>query len=102
MFDYDIRLKKQMYLYLDALCKMTVIRLMNGEEDNVVFPFSSTLLSFIARIEWLAPKLNSPFVKVNEKSVLIAICVLIIVLQKRCIEMIKIRLKYMLLNALCV
>lgn len=67
MFDYDIRLKKQMYLYLDALCKMTVIRLMNGEEDNVVFPFSSTLLSFIARIEWLAPKLNSPFVKVNEK-----------------------------------
>jgi flavodoxin/ferredoxin len=58
MFSYRDTLKKQMYLYLDPLTNVMSMRLANGEEDVIKYKFRHKLLSFLLRIEWLAPKVN--------------------------------------------
>ena len=67
MFDYDNRLKKQLYLYLDPLTKVFAIQIMNEDYKKMRFSKEKQLLSTILRIEYIAPKLNSKFVRINKK-----------------------------------
>lgn len=65
MFRYKDEVVKQQYMYLDPLCNMLVKRLANGEIDKPHFNLFYIFVSFILRIEWLAPKINAPFCKIK-------------------------------------
>lgn len=75
MFDYDIRIKKEMYLYLEPLCRLYVEEILNCDGKKIKYPLSKRILSFLFRIEYIAPKLNSMFVRVdNEKCTKCMLC----------------------------
>lgn len=67
MFNYNFSLKKQMYLYLEALTKVFAMKIHNEEEELIRYTFGKKIFSSILRIEWIAPKLNSTFVRVDKK-----------------------------------
>jgi len=67
IFKYKDELQKQMYLYLDPLTKVMVIRLVNGEIDKIRYNPFHIFLSFLFRIEWLAPKINALFLHNKKK-----------------------------------
>ena len=66
MFRYKDSLAKQMYLYLDSLCKAYVLELVNNEGELIKYSVPYVILSFLLRIEWIAPKLNAPFVRIKK------------------------------------
>ena len=66
MFRYKDAIAKQMYLYLNALCKAYVLELLEGQPERIKYNPFNISFSFIFRIEWLAPKLNSPFVHIKK------------------------------------
>lgn len=66
MFRYKNEVVKQQYLYLEPLCNVMVIRLLNDEVDNIKFYLIFKLVSFVFRIEYLAPKLNHYFCRINK------------------------------------
>lgn len=66
MFRYKDGLAKQMYLYLGALCEAYVLGLLANEAETIPYRFGHKALSFLLRIEWIAPKLNSPFIHVKK------------------------------------
>ena len=61
MFKYPDGLQKQMYLYLSPLCKAYAMDIVEGKDRKVKYHLPSKIISFILRIEWLAPKINSLF-----------------------------------------
>lgn len=67
MFRYKDAIAKQMYLYLEALTKAYILEMENNEPEKLWYAPWHVLLSFILRIEWIAPKLNCLFVSVNKK-----------------------------------
>ena len=66
MFRYRDSIAKQMYLYLDALTKAFVLEMIKGEPEKINYRFDKKVLSFLLRIEWIAPRLNSPFIHVKK------------------------------------
>ncbi len=68
MFRYKDSIAKQMYLYLKPLTKAFVLEMLNDEPERIKYRFGHKVLSFFLRIEWIAPKLNSPFIHVKKKS----------------------------------
>lgn len=66
MFRYQDSIAKQMYLYLYALTKAYVIALLNNEAEMIKYKLRYKVLTFFLRIEWIAPKLNSPFIAVKK------------------------------------
>ena len=66
MFRYRDSIAKQMYLYLKALTKAFVLEMEKGEPEKIWYAPWHVVLSFFLRIEWIAPKVNSPFVKVKK------------------------------------
>lgn len=66
MFRYKNEIAKQMYLYLDALTKAFVLEMINDEPEKIWYAPWFVVLSFLLRIEWIAPKLNSLFVRVKK------------------------------------
>ena len=67
MFRYRDSIAKQMYLYLKPLAKAFVLEMLNDKPERIKYKFRHKVLSFCLRIEWIAPKLNSPFIHVKEK-----------------------------------
>ena len=67
MFRYPDELAKQMDLYLEALCDAFAIDLCNEEAEKIPYRFGKKVLSFLLRIEWIAPKVNAPFVRFKKK-----------------------------------
>lgn len=67
IFRYPDSLAKGMLLYLDSLSCLYVQELSQNETREPRFSFFSHFVSFIFRIEWLAPIANSKFVKVDTK-----------------------------------
>ena len=67
MFRYPDALAKQMYLYLDALTQAMAIRLAKGEVDRPHYPLRHQCLSWLLRIEWIAPQVNSWFTYTKKK-----------------------------------
>lgn len=67
MFRYNDAIAKQMYLYLKPLSTAFVLGILNNEPETIKYRFIYKIVSFILRIEWLAPKLNSPFIHINNK-----------------------------------
>jgi ferredoxin/flavodoxin len=65
IFRYPDAMAKQMALYLDGLTEGMARRLSRGEKDRPHYPFFPRILSFLLRIEWLAPAVNAPFVRVD-------------------------------------
>ena len=68
IFKYKDELQKQMYLYLDPLANVIAIRLARGEEDKIKYNPIHTAWSFLLRIEWIAPKINSLFLHNKKKT----------------------------------
>jgi|LAHS01.1.fsa_nt_gb ferredoxin len=67
IFRYPDPMVKEMALYLDALTKGTALRLARGIKEKPHYPFFKRCLSFLLRIEWLAPAVNAGFVRVDQK-----------------------------------
>lgn len=66
MFRYRDSIAKQMYLYLNALTKAFVLELLEGNPEKIWYAPWFVVLSFLLRIEWIAPKVNSPLVKTKK------------------------------------
>ena len=66
MFRYKDSIAKQMYLYLKPLSKAFVLGMLNNEPERIKYKFRHKVLSFFLRIEWIAPKLNSPFIHIKK------------------------------------
>jgi ferredoxin len=54
-------------LYLNALTRMMVKRLVAGEIDKPHYPLRHQFLSWLLRIEWIAPAVNSWFTYTKKK-----------------------------------
>ena len=67
MFRYTESLAKQMYLYTEAQSRMLAQRIVSGERDEIHYHIRHIIVSFLFRIEWLAPKINSPLCSANTK-----------------------------------
>jgi len=67
MFRYKDALAKQMVLYTEAQSRMLALRIVSEERDDIRFSIRHSLVSFLLRIEWLAPKVNSPLCSANMK-----------------------------------
>lgn len=67
MFRYRDAIAKQMYLYLKPLTKAFVLGIVNEDPEIIKYRFATKVLSFFLRIEWIAPKLNSPFIHIKKK-----------------------------------
>ncbi len=69
IFRYKDELMKQMYLYLDPLTKLYVNEIEVKEFENIEYSFFHRFISFIFRIEYLAPNINALFVRVKKKCI---------------------------------
>ena len=67
IFRYRDSIAKQMYLYLKPLSKAFVLGMLNDEPERIKYGFGYKIVSFLLRIEWIAPKFNSPFIGIKEK-----------------------------------
>ena len=67
IFRYPDALAKQMDLYLGPLCEAFVKGLLEGKAEKIPYKAPKKVLSFLLRIEWLAPKANAPFAHMNKK-----------------------------------
>lgn len=67
IFRYKDGLAKQMAMYMGPLCRAFVLQLLSGEAEKIPYHFSKKVLSFLLRIEWIAPKVNAPLVHMNKK-----------------------------------
>ena len=67
MFRYKDEIAKQMYLYLDALTELFVKEIIAEDYEVIKYSFPKKVLSFLFRIEWIAPKVNAPLVGFNKK-----------------------------------
>lgn len=75
IFRYKNEIAKQMYLYLKALTKAYVLEICQKDYEVIPYNFFTKALSFILRIEWIAPKVNSPFAHTNKRCVHCLKCV---------------------------
>lgn len=75
IFRYKDEIAKQMYLYLDALTNLFVKELLNNDYETIKYRFNKKVVSFLFRIEWIAPKVNAPLVKVNKKCTKCHMCI---------------------------
>ena len=66
MFRYRDSIAKQMYLYLKPLTKAFTIEMLTGEPETIKYKFGYKIVSLFLRIEWIAPKVNSPFVHIKK------------------------------------
>lgn len=69
MFRYNDSIAKQMYLYLDALTNLYVKEILNDKPEVIPYKIRHIILSFFLRIEWVAPKVNGIFVRMNKRCV---------------------------------
>ena len=67
IFRYKDGIAKQMALYLDCLCEAFVRGILENRPELLSYPFDKKVLSFFLRIEWIAPKVNAPFVHMKKK-----------------------------------
>ena len=67
MFRYRDAIAKQMYLYLKPLSQAFVLEMLHDEPERIKYHFIYKVVSFLLRIEWIAPRLNTPFIHVNKK-----------------------------------
>ncbi len=67
IFRYKDELAKQMGLYLSPLAEAFVLGILNNKPETIKYKFSKKVVSFFFRIEWIAPKLNAPFIHVKKK-----------------------------------
>ena len=62
IFRYKDPLAKQMRLYLPALCKAFVMELLEGDAEKIKYRLYQRTISFLLRIEYIAPNVNGPLV----------------------------------------
>ncbi|MBO4541275.1 MAG: 4Fe-4S binding protein, partial [Bacilli bacterium] len=62
MFRYPDALAKQMYLYRKPLSELFVRDILEGKGERIPYHFDKKVLSFLLRIEWIAPKVNAPLI----------------------------------------
>ena len=74
MFRYKDEIAKQMYLYLEALTKAYVIGIINGDAESIKYRFYQKVISFLLRIEWIAPKVNAPISSMSKKCTKCQMC----------------------------
>ena len=67
MFRYRDSIAKQFYLYMGPLTKAFVLGMLNNDPETIKYKFGYKVVSFFLRIEWIAPRLNSPFIHINKK-----------------------------------
>lgn len=67
MFRYRDSIAKQMYLYLKPLTKAFVLEMRDDKPERIKYRFGYKVVSFLLRIEWIAPKLNAPFIHIKQK-----------------------------------
>lgn len=67
MFRYRDGLTKQMALYLPALSEAFVQGILNDKPETIPYHWYHKVLSFLLRIEWIAPKVNAPLVRFSKK-----------------------------------
>lgn len=67
MFRYRDSIAKQMYLYLKPLSEAFTLEMLNDEPELIKYKFRYKIVSFLLRIEWIAPKLNAPFIHIKTK-----------------------------------
>ena len=75
MFRYKDALAKQMALYLKPLCKAFVLGILEERPERIKYRWDRVVFSFLLRIEWIAPKCNSPFIRVKKDCVSCEKCV---------------------------
>ena len=49
------------------LTKAFVLGMLNNDPETIKYKFGYKVVSFFLRIEWIAPRLNSPFIHINKK-----------------------------------
>lgn len=62
IFRYKDSIAKQMRLYLPALCEAYVRELLEGNAEKIRYRFYQRIISFLFRIEYIAPNINGPLV----------------------------------------
>ena len=75
MFRYKDEIAKQMYIYLQALTKLYVKEILAGDYEVIKYHFDKKVLSFLLRIEWIAPRINAPLCHVNKKCTNCHMCI---------------------------
>ena len=66
IFRYKDPVMKQMYLYLPALCQAFVEDLLSGKAETIRYGLSR-IMTFLFKIEWIAPFCNAPLVSFRPK-----------------------------------
>lgn len=74
MFRYNDSIAKQMYLYLKSLTKAYVLEIINKEPENIKYTIRHIILSFLLRIEWIAPKVNAPLSHMKKSCIKCNMC----------------------------
>ena len=67
IFRYKDEIAKQMYIYLKALTKAFVKEILDGNCEVIKYKFNKKALSFLFRIEWIAPRVNALFCSTNKR-----------------------------------
>ena len=67
IFRYKDEIAKQMYLYLDALANLFVQEILNEDYEVIKYRFFEKVVSFLFRIEWIAPNVNAWFTSSNKR-----------------------------------
>lgn len=67
IFKYPDNLQKQMYLYLEPLAHAYAIQISKEEDHHIKYHLPSKILSFLFRVEWVAPKVNALFFHSKKK-----------------------------------
>ena len=63
-----------MYLYLDTLTKLYVKEILNKDYENIKYGLFSRIISFLLRVEYIAPNINGPLCYMNKKCTNCKLC----------------------------
>lgn len=75
IFRYKKEIAKQMYLYLPSLAELFVKEILNNDNELIKYGFWTKAISFLFRIEWIAPRINAPLVSANKKCTKCGLCI---------------------------
>lgn len=67
MFRYPQGLAKQMYLYSQAMAKVSAAKIAAGEKESLRANFGSVIMCFLGKIEWFGAWFNGLFFRVDKK-----------------------------------
>lgn len=74
IFRFPDGIVKSMLLYLEPLSTLFVQNIVKGKEERIPYPIGPRIVSWIFRIEWLAPKVNHLFFYSDKKCIHCHLC----------------------------